>query len=1056
MSDLEKQPNIGLWLAEEFQRLRQEDKAHAYIQPGIIGPMSKWMAENNINPAGRSIEEIIDEYTVSQYIDKLRREIESYLKFPKSLQADPRILEEMKVEIERIRKVNDKLSYTDEKRLKNLLYAAPHYPIGSHPGIMDALKAALPGEDRSIGRKITRKKVELPPEYSDFDVEVAEITSRDALHNSFKEEWLPLFYGDAITNEQRLRPGPPTWLWNESGGGVDIIYINGKPEAAVDIFGDIYMKGVRSGEPETISQQDPEILAVILETVNKTGYLFPDDVVLREYLMESPEDYGIDEERDENGDINEDALSDAVEETIETIRSTEKISYAVKRVAQAALEGNVLAQTTLENFAKETPEYLTNEWLKGYDPAIMGNARRLPNIMDELIKTFEPKIKDYPIEINYVSDDVAEAMFGEFAPNKETQENKEMWRWMQWVRQGSLKDAIANYKKALEKFPRLKRFDLFTEIMKKKLSLGGASIINEYDRIPEKLLQFISPDEIKEAFKAWLKYRTFIYVDEIPERLKNNPEIIKMLQDHFLDILTIGNPEIFQDLTKKNILTGFDLYGEIGRGSQIRFTDDAPYYLRNYPEMIDNTKKAIEQAINNKYRFMAHNGVDVQALNPEQKVALAEGWAQKMRNNFLAHMGDARRIEVVLESMPEELKSYPSIIEALREVFEIYAARATEIDTNNTPFWPTLMNYMSEEAQEDPIIRKHLTSIILQELDAEMQSLSLGDILAIFRSVVEKGLINSMIVNGALEAIDEIQLPEHMVENTLREEEFLKPLYGPYMAHKQRLKQIFPPEPEEAPVANEQQIDTTQTPDINTIAKTKGTWYKRIKPLMKICAALPNSGYPEDGNEKWWLSGDPYFGSALGKINDRLTEESVKRLETQYGQDLQYLGHGENGVAFENSNGTVVKVTSDPGEVENAKRLIDAPQKGFVKVYSVNVLQSDPPLWVLETEKVDDLTPEEKQIMTLLFPDTPTLVDNPESEFAEVESNRTRGVKNYRYYQMKLITFYKDAGPKEFALLKKLYKSYVNLARGLEMVSDVHIENLGWNNRGEMVILDLG
>jgi len=84
-------PDVGLWLAKELQRLRQEEKMHGYINPAVIGPLTDWLLENKIDPSGKPLETVIRDYTIAQHLKSLDDDITNYLLLPSNIQAIPEI-----------------------------------------------------------------------------------------------------------------------------------------------------------------------------------------------------------------------------------------------------------------------------------------------------------------------------------------------------------------------------------------------------------------------------------------------------------------------------------------------------------------------------------------------------------------------------------------------------------------------------------------------------------------------------------------------------------------------------------------------------------------------------------------------------------------------------------------------------------------------------------------------------------------------------------------------------------------------------------------------------
>lgn len=136
--------------------------------------------------------------------------------------------------------------------------------------------------------------------------------------------------------------------------------------------------------------------------------------------------------------------------------------------------------------------------------------------------------------------------------------------------------------------------------------------------------------------------------------------------------------------------------------------------------------------------------------------------------------------------------------------------------------------------------------------------------------------------------------------------------------------------------------------------------------------------------------------------------------------DLAYLGHGNNGIVYNNSDpNTVVKITKSSREAEIAKSLMDKDIWCVVKVYEVTKLKN---AYKIVTEKLLPLN---------------------EKEISEID---------------RTMKFWNDTW--KFPRDSEISKRFENLWRCLENngldTGDVFPRNIGKRKTGELVLLDLG
>lgn len=79
---------------------------------------------------------------------------------------------------------------------------------------------------------------------------------------------------------------------------------------------------------------------------------------------------------------------------------------------------------------------------------------------------------------------------------------------------------------------------------------------------------------------------------------------------------------------------------------------------------------------------------------------------------------------------------------------------------------------------------------------------------------------------------------------------------------------------------------------------------------------------------------DPGGGGGLGRIDRNLSPEGAAKVRELY-PGVRFFAAGTNGVCADLGNGNVGKLTDDKHEADRAKRLIERPAKSAVKVYNV-------------------------------------------------------------------------------------------------------------------------
>lgn len=141
---------------------------------------------------------------------------------------------------------------------------------------------------------------------------------------------------------------------------------------------------------------------------------------------------------------------------------------------------------------------------------------------------------------------------------------------------------------------------------------------------------------------------------------------------------------------------------------------------------------------------------------------------------------------------------------------------------------------------------------------------------------------------------------------------------------------------------------------------------------------------------------------------DKQMDDSMSRKEEQQHPEMKYLGHGGNGVAYENQGDRVVKYTTDRSEWRTACYVYKRPVQCIVRVLEYpEVLSAS--LFKIVTEKVKQLATEEKDYFWT----------NPQ-------------------LQPKILQL-------EQCLQAHRYK-----------LTELDVHNVGWNKDGDLVMLDMG
>ncbi len=209
-------------------------------------------------------------------------------------------------------------------------------------------------------------------------------------------------------------------------------------------------------------------------------------------------------------------------------------------------------------------------------------------------------------------------------------------------------------------------------------------------------------------------------------------------------------------------------------------------------------------------------------------------------------------------------------------------------------------------------------------------------------------------------------------------------------------------------------------------------WFNSIK---KLAMPLPKAvGYPQERNKP-----EDY---GINFMENNLEESNADEINKEH-QDLKYLGHGFNGVAYtKNDPNVVIKITNDPEEAQSARHLQEVNCPCIPKILEVSQVQkpSSGPSW--------------KDFFQIKLEKIPFLIRNKE----EIDSVN----KLSEYYQNlghcpKVIDL---IGEKNAETIHKYYNKYKNM---LDCLAEHNIfpkytraDNIGMRNNNEYVLLDLG
>ncbi len=170
------------------------------------------------------------------------------------------------------------------------------------------------------------------------------------------------------------------------------------------------------------------------------------------------------------------------------------------------------------------------------------------------------------------------------------------------------------------------------------------------------------------------------------------------------------------------------------------------------------------------------------------------------------------------------------------------------------------------------------------------------------------------------------------------------------------------------------------------------------------------------------------------RIDDTMTQDTADE-EQRRNEEMSYLGVGSYGIVADLGNGMVLKYIASPNEAETARRVMQTKPPCVVKIHEVRELQDD--LWGIVMDKV-------------------RLLNSGESYQASA----------YKWYWisitegMSLEEFVDRSSyvPEKFTheFYDKYAKMLICLRENKIPLDDVHGDNCGYDNEGNLVVFDIG
>jgi hypothetical protein len=211
-------------------------------------------------------------------------------------------------------------------------------------------------------------------------------------------------------------------------------------------------------------------------------------------------------------------------------------------------------------------------------------------------------------------------------------------------------------------------------------------------------------------------------------------------------------------------------------------------------------------------------------------------------------------------------------------------------------------------------------------------------------------------------------------------------------------------------------------------------WYKMAKHIAlrsTIAMPLPRAnGYP--------------FDDDMHEVNEKFkpfSQTDADDFESQNGP-LNYVGHGTNGVVYDNNNDTnlVTKLTADEEEARSATLMTQNPCPCVIRVHSVSPVGTGG--WKIVRERATPLNFQQQKSVALILDaliDGAETVDEAIELFEQHDPGRLKG--------------YADSLRELFDGVKS-FSSCLD-SHGLKY-TDILGPNLGFSPNGDIVLIDLG
>jgi len=224
-------------------------------------------------------------------------------------------------------------------------------------------------------------------------------------------------------------------------------------------------------------------------------------------------------------------------------------------------------------------------------------------------------------------------------------------------------------------------------------------------------------------------------------------------------------------------------------------------------------------------------------------------------------------------------------------------------------------------------------------------------------------------------------------------------------------------------------------------------WYKEIK-----LAAPPLPSYRGVDDDKEVVSRSPI---GIEEVERRLSKEKAKQ-EALAHPNLEYLGSGIYGVAYELGQDVAVKYTTDFSEFTSAKKILGMQQErggrnlpGMVTIfYAAKIYTTG--IYKIYMERVEPLSENERNAVIIFNRSRNSRIeidDITELDFINFRKN----ISNYNKALLRQI-------PIEIA--EMTFNKYKELLISLNSIGaltvDAHQNNIGKNANGDYVMLDLG